>query len=223
MLGRVVVIALVGCGRIEFDPRVDEPILHFAFDSDGLLLDRSSGQHDATCTACPTGVLGRIGDGAASFDGTKCGHVAVTPELKPSTFTFTAWIRWSTAQNTTALSHPYMGATGVVNSYELTIGANPDQLTTIIYGAAYLQIPTVPGEWHHVASVWNGSTSVMFIDGAYVGQVVGTSVAYDIDDLLIGCDVDNGLEVSKLRGELDDVRLYDHALQAAAIAALAAE
>ena len=82
---------------------------------------------------------------------------------------------------------------------------------------------TIPlGEWHHVATVYDGSSVVFYYDGADVGTLPLTGLmAPDGRPLVIGGDVPGILEI--FYGRLDDVRIYDRALSPEEIAELFGE
>jgi hypothetical protein len=227
-----VVACSAGCGRIGFesqavttDATTDAPaselLLHFAFDSDGLLRDRAGG-NGATCTACPTAIAGRIGDGAAMFAGGPCVHVADAPALRPVAFTIAMWAQAGAAVDTMGLiSRPYMGATGNQNTFELYI-QTPSNWFVAVSGTD-LGVTNVPTSvWHHIAGTFDGSTMVMYLDGGRVGAVAAAMVQYTDDDLVIGCDHDFGVDNLPITGALDDLRFYSRALSDGEVAALAA-
>ncbi|MDB4954740.1 MAG: LamG domain protein jellyroll fold domain protein [Myxococcales bacterium] len=227
------IFVIASCGRFDFDVvsdagvRLDAGVpdagtgmlLHFAFESDGLLHDRAAG-HDATCTECPIQAAGRVGVGAASFDGTQCLHVADAPDLRPSSFTFAVWVLLPMIQSSSPFARPYQGATSSVNTFEVF-----DDLVSrygIGVGTTSVKGPLTAGVWHHLAGTYDATSLVTFVDGsAGTPQPVGQVVSYAADDILIGCDEDTGVLFNKVKGLIDDVRLYDHALTPGEVAALA--
>lgn len=233
-------VVVAACGRVNFDPIADtspgidavvggdavaEPsglLLHFAFESDGLLHDRSTGQHDAVCSpACPTPAVGRVGAGAASFDGSQCLQVADAPELRTLAFTFMLWFRPSGSGVQSAFGRPLNGATAGTNTFEAFLD-NADVWKVAVNTQA-VNTPTAAGAWHHLVGVFDGNAIAMYFDGAPKGtpRAVGAAV-FGPDNLAIGCDVNSGTRSNQLIGLVDEVRLYDRALTAAEIAALAA-
>ncbi len=236
----VLLVVFAACGRVNFDPIADtslggdavvggdaivEPpglLLHFAFEADGLLHDRSTGHHDAVCApACPTPAAGRVGAGAASFDGSQCLRIADAPELRSPAFTFMLWFRPSGGGIQSAFGRPLDGATAGTNTFEAFLD-NAD-LWKVAVNTQAVNTPTAAGAWHHLVGVFDGNAIAMYFDGAPRGtpRVVGAAV-FGPDDLDIGCDVNSGTRSNQVIGLIDEVRLYDRALTAAEIAALAA-
>ena len=72
------------------------------------------------------------------------------------------------------------------------------------------------GTWHHVAGVYDGATVTLYVDGAF-DRVVSVAVG--------SLETSNGLRFgenwelghSYFAGDLDEVRLYDRALDASEI------
>ena len=66
-------------------------------------------------------------------------------------------------------------------------------------------------EWHHVATVFNGSTLKCYYDGALVGTLpMVMTITPDARPLTIGADVPGVLEI--FFGKIDDVCIYSRAL-----------
>jgi hypothetical protein len=82
------------------------------------------------------------------------------------------------------------------------------------------------GEWHHVAGVYDGTEYILYIDGIQDGPSVpatGPIAQTTSHKLTIGAFESSG-NVSKFYdGYIDEVRVYDEALGAAAIQALVPE
>lgn len=82
--------------------------------------------------------------------------------------------------------------------------------------------PIPIGEWHHVATVLDGSSLRVYYDGARIDSIpFSTSILPDTRDLTIGGDVPGILEI--FYGRLDDVRIYARALSDDDIAELVGE
>ena len=67
------------------------------------------------------------------------------------------------------------------------------------------------GEWHHIAGTWSMTTSaqILYYDGAFVQEgVYGTNI-YPLDHMYLGQMANAG---RTLTGSLDEVRIYDRAL-----------
>jgi hypothetical protein len=76
-----------------------------------------------------------------------------------------------------------------------------------------------PGAWHHVAAVYSGATSAVYLDGKPGAPQSGLPVSFaaDVasDHMRIGCSSD---DQHQLHARVDDVRFYGRALSAAEIA-----
>jgi hypothetical protein len=95
---------------------------------------------------------------------------------------------------------------------------------TTYFGAAYNNWNThlsasqaIPlNEWHHVATVFNGSTIKFYFDGLPVGtQPMALTIVSDTRPLTIGGDFPGSPEY--FNGKIDDVALYSRALSDADI------
>ncbi|HSD90782.1 MAG TPA: LamG domain-containing protein [Kofleriaceae bacterium] len=223
------VLALSACGRIGFDatnldsnPDDATPpdlVLHAAFDSDGLLLDRARG-HAMTCSTCPLQVAGRVGE-AASFDGTGCLVIADALDLQPTSFTLAAWASSVTLPLSTVISRPLNGATTAENTWMLYIGGSSNWLLEL-NGVDVLSAPAVAGGWHHLAATYDGTVATLYLDGSVIAGPTAVAVPqYASGNVMIGCDLDLGMIVGNWQGLIDDVRLYSRALSAGEIATLA--
>lgn len=240
---RLCIAIMAGCGRISFDPTgaVDAPVgatdgartadaapepgllLHFAFESDGLMHDRAPAHHEATCTTCPTTAPGPIGGGAASFAGGACLTIADAMDLRPPHFTVSLWLdpASASAMPQTALSRPLNGATAGTNTLEMFVdGGDVWKLAVNTMSKART---LDHGVWHHVLGTFDGDLLTMYVDGAQNGAPLATGPAsYAAGDALhLGCDVNSGIESNHMTGLIDEVRLYDRVLDATEIATLA--
>ena len=67
------------------------------------------------------------------------------------------------------------------------------------------------GEWHHVTGTWSMTTSaqVLYFDGTFVQQGVYGTTVYPLDHMYLGQMANAG---RTLTGSLDEVRIYDRAL-----------
>ncbi|HEY3807512.1 MAG TPA: LamG domain-containing protein [Kofleriaceae bacterium] len=184
----------------------------------------------ASCggATCPTIVAGgHDGLDATEFDGaaTMLAAASAIP-LLDETFTIAAWVN-----NATANGGCYMTkglGSGFFNSWALCNDNTNNQLFFYTCNGSAedtLQpgnvVPT--GSWHHVAGTWDGTSKTLYLDGNKLGDSQPTGVSYDYDSVFIGGDVDSGAPTSFLPGQLDDVRVYNRALSASEIAALAAQ
>jgi hypothetical protein len=238
-------LVVSACGRIAFDPYADPPdatdasgglasvdavspdgpssdlLLHLAFESDGITVDRARG-HSATCRGgCPSAIAGRIGAGAVAFNGTQCIEVPDAADLRPADITVSIWVYVTTPlADGEVFSRPQNGMTSGQNVLEVFAGANGTW--TLIGGTKTLARQVSPNTWHHISLTVESTIFTLYIDGTAMGTSSPTALNYASDPYLIGCEIDNNVENVPLRGRVDDVRIYGRALTAQEIAALAA-
>jgi hypothetical protein len=237
----VVLIALAGCGRIAFDPardgpaaddgarsdqRVDavvDPDLLFHLSFENGFFDVARGHTTVCYGPCPTLAPGRIGVGAASFNGTGCFSVVDATDLHPTTYTFAVWAAIDVpAQNVDLIARPLNGATTSIDTFEMW--AQPDSgIVTLANGVQTLVTGLDITQWHHYVGVYDGSALISYRDGSLSGADSGaTTTMYGPDSYFVGCDRDNGVDVARLSGRIDDVRFYGRALTAQEVGVLAA-
>lgn len=100
------------------------------------------------------------------------------------------------------------------NAFMYRMIANPDYIGAAFntWDTAQSAGQTTPlNTWHHVATVFNGSTVRYFYDGAYIGsQPMAMTITADNRALTIGADVPGILEI--FNGKIDDVCIYNRAL-----------
>ena len=190
-------------------------------DGSGLTALDSVGGHDGTLTNGPVWSIAGIRDGALEFDGTD-DYIEV-PHADTLSFssqlTISAWINNTSPSSFDAFRILSKETPGASDNYWLAmqgqslwfgVGGN------FFSGSATLSDNT----WHHVAAVFDdtGNDVRLYVDGASAGQYpTGASLIPNTSPLRIGGNWEN----KYWQGLLDDVRLYDEALSAADIAALA--
>lgn len=223
-------IALVGCGRLNFESQpvddaavVDLPVdssdpdlrLYFDFEAQ---TDDALG-HPVRCLGgCPQLVPGLIGN-AARFDTDDCLVIPDTADLRASAYSFTAWFN---SQNDTSVQNivgrTRDSETGSSNSWEMAYEVGD----IAIYGGAGSQRTPVSRQvWHHVAGVVDGSTIVAYLDGVPFEQGPANLELVDGQAVRIGCDRDEAADVLFFQGDIDEVRVYTRALTDDEIAQLA--
>jgi hypothetical protein len=72
------------------------------------------------------------------------------------------------------------------------------------------------GKWYHVAATWDGTTSLVYLDGYADSspRTVSGTLPLDTRSLYMGGRIDG---TDLVTGKLDDVRLYNYALTAAEV------
>jgi len=194
-------------------------IHHWPFD-DGFE-DAVSDAHGTSIGGADITDDARIGEGALAVDGSgDCVQVQDRDSLKfkqADSYTVAAWVK--AAPGTSGWRGVVTKGRDAAPWYGIWI--NPQNLWTFGVSAtnALTGPAVIPGEWTHVAIVQDGDagTREMYIDGA----LVGTEIARDASNsgrLLFG----GAASVNEwFVGAIDDVQIYDEALQAEDIAELA--
>ena len=194
-------------------------VFNFSFD-EGLPTVDSTGAHPANCTACPTPIDGRVGEGAF-FDGTQCLFIPDSPALRSTDFTFAAWVKPTNIDGTGVVyGRPLDSDVGNLNTREIYI--RPTGTWNVGINAVLLSstTPQAINEWHHIAGVLEGGVLRMYFDGINGGFTGSQAPLYSDEEDTIGCDLDSAALNSFFVGRLDEVQLYNRALTAAEIAAL---
>jgi hypothetical protein len=92
-------------------------------------------------------------------------------------------------------------------------------------GIVIAPLPAI-GTWHHYAGTLDGTTLKLYIDGVLVGSATGTAIGVNhptTDPLFIGGKLTNDpINSNYFFGGLDEVVIYDRALNPAEVALLAA-
>jgi hypothetical protein len=202
-------------------------------------LDETSGTtaRDATCNG-NTGTLREYGTpgwtpgktgGALSFDG---GNQWVSVPGSPSLdtivtgVTLAAWVR--ATDNTgwgNVMTRQYLDTAG--EHYGLSTFANKAILFIGAPSARSCEGPTpIPTDrWAHLAGTYDGNVGRLYVDGVEVCTLAhATSFLAETKPLVIGGNSNNATDDAQelFKGLLDDVLLYNRALGAAEIQALAA-
>lgn len=221
-------------------------VAHYPFDGDAT--DASGNGNDLTAYAADetnfpsvSATGGRAG-GFAGFDGQNLFNTMFTPVSGDDSRTLSMFVR-TTADNSGSSGTNTMffagwgnPGTGTRVRYDLGLeGGTNNQLRNEYNAGAATSSATVglnDGDWHHVAVVWDGSTASFYLDGAAYGTAAPGALATGSEiGLTIGGDTRAGGVLTEtstqtpnryLTGDLDDVRVYDEALDAPQIAALAA-
>ena len=231
------VALLAGCDGVFGLIEVHQPdaaempdlIAHFRLDEPGppMYVDTSGG-HLGTCVdpRCPIATPGRIGNGAAHFDGIDDRIDIAGADEFDGTQAFTVAL-WLLADALPAVSDgcPAGKRVGLSNrnSWQLCL----HQTGQLVFWSSEQNLdpitspaPISVGAWHHVAMRWDGTTKILSIDGIDVAARA-TVIQFDSGPIFIGSDVDIGLTKAPFGGAVDDVRIYNRALSSAEITMLA--
>ena len=169
---------------------------------------------------------GMVGQ-AFSFDGLNDGvEIEDVPELRPASLTLEAWVMFFSSGG---LQHVFAKPVGGGGADSYVIWLENGNLRGMICDAAggnnFLSIPFSPlsGRWYHVAFTFDDVSKQQWL---YLnGNAVATgpsyrSIGYDNHPLLLGADVENGVQTFVLSGRIDEAAIYNRALNAPEIAAI---
>jgi hypothetical protein len=156
-------------------------------------------------------------------DGINCGNDAslqITGDI-----TVSGWFKLTSANAAYISSKGYYG-NGTI-SWALYIIGSGGGCGFDYYGGAtvgtriYNQYTSAvnDGEWHHIAGVKSGSTSILYLDGSVVGSPSGTqaNIYNSSNDVTIGFSDNNA---NWFPGSLDCISVWDAALDASTITSI---
>jgi hypothetical protein len=164
------------------------------------------------------------------FDGVdNCLTVTDSGQLQLPNITLAIWAKQATGGTLSQVSKRVLG--GSVNSWQLeteALGTPALSLSFTTYDGSGLNQyartamnTMVIGTWQHLVATYDGVTKRVYIDGVEAAAVAEANpLPYDNMPMKIGCD-DNNPEGEFYSGVLDDLQIYDRALSAQEIAALA--
>jgi hypothetical protein len=206
----------------ETDAAPVDPALVFHFPHDqldaGITVDTIRAL-EALCLSgeCPTLVQGRLGF-ALDFNGSSdMLHVETANELETTTaFTVTAWVLQEQALFTDdhgCIVNKRFGTT-FGNTWQLCVH-DPQGIGFMSHNGTasdFMYSASWPlGVWHHIAATWDGSTKRLFVDGT-MRTFKTAMIAFDGGSVTIGADIDNAIRDAPFPGLIDEVRLYNRAL-----------
>lgn len=188
-------------------------IAHWKLDeTEGYMAHDSAGDHNAFVIGPvwrPTG--GKI-NGALEFDGID-DYLSTPFVLDPAdgAFSVFAWIKGG-APGQVIISQTQGGVNW--------LSADPleGKLMTELKGTGRFGQPLISdamiidGQWHRVAFTWDGSNRILYVDGAEVATDTQSSLAGSQGGLYIAAG-SNREAGSFLSGLIDDVRIYDRAIE----------
>ena len=198
-------------------------------DGTGTVATDSSGQqppNNGTLVAGPTWTTGKVG-GALALDGSNdLVDVHDSPSLEISGgITLAAWIKPNAVATQRVITKDY----GTANGYELSLSSSGhafvrfDQATSgdtyrLDANASY---PTDGNTWVHLAATYDGATIKIYVNGVLDNSKATTfTIGTNNVDLGLGADVGSGSGTNTLKGQMDEVRIYNRALSDQDIQAL---
>ncbi len=179
-------------------------------------LDETTNANNGTLTNGPTWTTGYLGL-AISFDGTNdyisvphSSTLALTGDM-----TITAWVNPTDRSNYFGIIGKTSGNTAAPYDFYLTGTTGiPRLLRGNGSDSASVDATAAPatGQWSHVAVVMSGTTVTHYLNGVANGSgTLSTTIADTGGALRIGSRAD---DVTMFKGVMDDVRIYNRALNA---------
>jgi len=168
----------------------------------------------------PTFVSGKVGQ-ALNFDNDDPDSSGVagikqyisithTSALDPSTgMSVSVWVRQTSNVKQTA---------GIIdknrtNSWALYFEESVNKIAFNWKGTEVIKSGYDLNEWYHIVGTWDGSTQIIYVDGALANQTANSSTPTGTDNILVG-KLSDGFN---LYGQVDEVRVYNRALSAAEV------
>jgi hypothetical protein len=207
-------------------------ILYYNFDTNTSSVSDESGNYHTGTVYGATWTTNGISGGAYSFDGSNDYIDAGTVVPNPY-FTMSAWVKYDTNANWGVVVSRYN--VYVAGSYEMECrcdGTGNANCLSILYPASgggantYGSSIQIGGKWTHIATTWDGTTLVTYINGiSYAStNLSGVGVNDAGVDTLIGSMYVNGNPIDptseEVKGSIDEVRIYNRALSASEISGL---
>lgn len=187
---------------------------------DNTAVDATGNGHDGVINGA-TFVSGVLGD-AYSFDGINDSIIVpASTALEPVPFSVSLWVKSALENHLRLLIDSTHGAGQ--SGWALQINSANNLSFAYGNGSTFPELASAPGvlndgEFHHLVATFDGSTMQMFIDGGLPATLAYTGVAAPSGrDIQIG----NSPSLNRpLDGALDEIRIYNHVLSSAEIAAL---
>ncbi len=183
--------------------------------------DVTGAEHDGTIEGATWTDRGKYGS-ALQFDGENdCVKVANTEDLQlDEEFTLEAWVR---PENLNAFTPIFFKESGTFYSYSLFLGAfNAGHLEGFVADESeeYSEVKSgkaLPAKaWSHVAFTSDGAHLRLYVDGQLVDTENASEIAPSEGPLYLGCWPSEG---EHFEGRIDEVQIYDRALDGGEIGA----
>lgn len=200
-----------------------ELVAHYPLDVDGL--DHSGNGQPLTMTAAMFGTVGGETALTAGKGERAAGLVGLAASKGSISFWFLADNLW--ARQGGVLFGGGMLASSLFGLTAVDEEANPAAVGVVVIGSGGAQILTTVGAAvlavgvrHHACVTWDGTTLRLYLDGLLVTSSAAVAPGDGWESAVLTVDTNPALVTPM---PLDDVRIYDAALTAAEVAALAAE
>jgi len=204
--------------------------------SGSTLVDASEYGNNGTIITSPTWATGASGQALMLNPGTTNTQYATAPNslsLNPGTaITLAAWVKPAQASTQNiikkAITQTSVLAPALVDGYELSLSAAGKvffRMNQATSGDGYrlnsiTSYPTDGSTWMHIAATYDGTSIKIYINGvldATTSPALPPAIATNTLDLGIGAQPDGS---TKLKGAIDEARVYKISLSADEVAAL---
>ena len=204
---------------------IDGLVAYWAFDEESgdTASDSSGNGHDGTLMGDPQWTKDGYFGGALEFD--QAGDEVNVPyhaNLNQEAFTVTAWANvepGSGGHRAVVSSRNEPPTSGYIFYCE---PGNTWQFWTGDGGWKSVQGPAVNlGEWDHLAGTYADGTQKLYVNGELVGEIASAPNVNPSQELLIGAGAnERDTHQYLFKGKIDEVRVYDRALNEAEITAV---
>jgi len=176
----------------------------------------SAGSNDGTINGASWTTSGMF-DKALSFDGSDdyvdCGN---NTSLDVTTaITIEAWVKAPSAGQTNGDALVWKKGAYLIQYWNNRVNAGVYTTADGWGGSSWLSTKTIfDNTWHHVALTYDGSTMLLYIDGALDTSktlTTGGNIVTNANDLYFGCRTPT---TYLFNGAIDEVRIWDEALSA---------
>lgn len=190
------------------------------------IIDGSSFSNNGTFFGTPTWVNGKTGDYALSLNGTAYPTVPDNSSLDLTTgITVAAWVRPNVPSTYMYVLTKNINTGGTaVNGFDLSLTSA--HLVRIRFNNSAVlnsttNYPHDGATWMHIAATWDGTTVRLYLNGVQESNTLAFTGPIQTNSLPLAIGNQNTADPRALIGTLDDVRLYNYALSAANVLALA--
>lgn len=215
----------VDASEVDAAPDMGDPSLLLRFSLDAFANNATEDANGtiASCDPadCPTAIPGRHGN-ALRFGGNDELRIAYDARFEaPAEFTIAAWVYFEGFDG--AIFSRYVSP-DIWNTWQLEVVGGESAFTTSDGLGAHEKLlgPALPAmQWTHLAGVWTGTQKRFYVNGAEVASSPWTTLTAEPLPLVVGFDVNAGVDELHFTGGIDELRFYNRALDAAEVGELA--
>jgi hypothetical protein len=194
--------------------------------SGNAAVDASGNGLHGTLTGAPSWVAGTMGLALALNGTSQYGLVPDDPRLDlTGQITLSAWVKPAKLGTANVIAKASFVGT-LIPGYELNLSSTGKPFVRFNASDTYrvngaTSYPTAGDTWMHLAATYDGSVIRLYVNGALDGSLA-SAFAITANDQPLGIGAQSDGNSGRLfQGALDEVRIYDRALSASAIQALA--